>query len=41
MMPLGTRGGDEPHMISETANEMLDRVSARPVSIHPHLPILN
>jgi hypothetical protein len=29
----GTRGGGEPHVISETVNEMLDRVSAGPVRI--------
>jgi hypothetical protein len=36
------RGGGEPHVIGETVNEMLDHVSARPVSSHhPHLPALN
>jgi len=34
------RGG-EPHVINETVNEMLDRVSGRPLSSHPHLPVLN
>src|ERR1700737_1483374 len=28
-------------VIGETVNEMLDHVSARPVSSHPHLPALN
>jgi hypothetical protein len=35
------QGGGEPHVISETVNEMLDYVSARPVSSHLHLPALN
>jgi hypothetical protein len=37
----GTRGGGEPHVIGETVNEMLDHLSARPVSSHPHLPALD
>jgi hypothetical protein len=37
----GTRGGGELHVIGETVIEMLDHVSARPVSSHPHLPALN
>jgi hypothetical protein len=36
----GTRGG-EPHVIGKTVNEMLDHVSARPVSSHLHLAALN
>jgi hypothetical protein len=28
-------------VIGETVNEMLDHVSARPVSSHPQLPTLN
>jgi hypothetical protein len=32
----GTRGDGELHVIGETVNEMLDHVSARPVSSHPH-----
>jgi hypothetical protein len=35
------RGGGEPHVTGKTVNEMLDHVSARPVSSHPHLPALN
>jgi hypothetical protein len=33
--------GLEPYVIGETVNEMLDSVSAHPVSSHPHLPVLN
>jgi hypothetical protein len=35
------RGDREPHVISEAVNEILDHLSARPVSSHPHLPVLN
>jgi hypothetical protein len=35
------RGDGDPHVIGETVNEMLDRVSARLVSSHPDLPVLN
>jgi hypothetical protein len=30
----------ELHVIGETVSEMLDHVSARPASGHPHLPAL-
>jgi hypothetical protein len=38
---VGTRGGGgDLHVIGETFSEMLDHVSARPASGHPHLPAL-